>query len=75
MSTGSDQLEAGATATTASGSLDQLQNLSDVGFQLNNGTCANYFVQFQVLGTALPTLDAGTDAPAAPEAGGDAPHD
>jgi hypothetical protein len=74
VSTGPYQ-DAGATATPASGQLAQLLNLTASGFQLQNGSCADYYVYFTVLGTALPVLDAGADAASVLDSSADAPHD
>jgi len=66
VSTGLTQ-DAGATATSAAGSLDQFSYLTATGFQLNNGTCADYSVWFSVTGTMKVTTTA--------DAGGDASHE
>ncbi len=75
VSTGPNQEEAGATATPASGQLAQLLNLTASGFQVQNGSCADYYIYFTVLGTAPPPLGTGTGATPAQDAGTDAPHD
>lgn len=67
----------GSTATTAAGQLDQLFNLNDAGFQLQNGSCGDYNVYFSVNGRwAAPPgdADAGPDSGAAEplDAGADA---
>ena len=61
VSTGQTQ-DAGATSTSTAGSLDQFSYLTATGFQLNNGTCANYSVWFSVTGTmkVATTADAAT---------------
>ena len=43
VSTGQAQ-DAGATSTPASGQLAQLSNVSPTGFNLDNGSCAEYYV-------------------------------
>jgi hypothetical protein len=58
VSTGQKQ-DASATATSASGSLDQLTNVTQTGFDLNNGSCAEYYVWFSVTGTMPASGDAG----------------
>ena len=76
VSTGPNQ-EAGATATEASGELAEFTDSTATGFQLHNASCTDYFVYFTVLGTALPPLNAGTDAGFVTDAGtvGDASRD
>ncbi len=64
VSTGQDQ-DSGATSITASGQVDQITDPSSTGFNLNNGSCADYFVWFAVTGTFTPAVGgAGSDASA-----------
>jgi hypothetical protein len=64
VSTGQYQ-DAGATSTQASGQLVQITDSTDTSFKLNNGTCADYDVWFEL--TAVRTTgvcEAGRDASA-----------
>lgn len=60
VSTGQDQ-DAGATSTTASGQLDQFTDISNTSFKLNNGSCADYYVWFSVVGVFTTAGDAAAD--------------
>ncbi len=64
VSTGADQ-DAGATSTQISGQASQVTDLTGSGFNLNNGSCADYNVWFSILGCnpgsacAIMTIDGG----------------
>jgi hypothetical protein len=62
LSTGQAQ-DAGATSTSTAGQLDQITYPTATGFELQNGSCADYYVWFSVTGTlASGSADAGADA-------------
>jgi hypothetical protein len=80
VSTAQDQDASGATSTSASGLLDQVFAVTSNSIDLNNGSCAEYYVWFSIVGTqtlAEAGVEAGAEAgsDAGVDAAADAPHD
>ena len=80
VSTGPEQDEAGATATLGAGQIAQFMNFTDTSVQLQNGSCASYYVYFAIVGKAYAMQDGGCfDASSqnddASSHSGDASHD
>jgi hypothetical protein len=71
VSTAQPQEDSGATSTPAAGQLAQITNVSPTGFELNNGSCADYYVWFSVTGT----MDAHTTNARSRDSGSDGSRD